>query len=363
MICQGIRSTFDREIIAKGPTPIPGKKTLAIAKAFLPTFRKPVYNKVMKLFSLATLVLTTSSAFASFELLLLPTTTGRVQRIDPENGVALGSYAGGSGPLTFAATSSEPGLSYTGNNSGTMYVQEYSSGSLMPSSSYGGVTAFSDYTNRNATVFLTGTTIRIANRATLSPIQTISGALSAGVTWRTGRVVGDRYYLMGVSATNTVAWQIIDLVNGTSIGAGTYGTTVSNVGSLVGAFSGSSAYWTQNEAGTIKIMRASLGSTSFGGASEEATLSFYASGPSEVPTLVRGHSSFYAIGRSAATATTLKVTQFDPNFNAYNTYDMAGMNPIARPVSGIVVAPEPMSMVALGIGTLALMRRRKVRNS
>lgn len=317
----------------------------------------------MKLFSLSVLVLATSSAFASFELLLLPTTTGRVQRIDPENGVALGSYAGGTGPLTFAATSSEPGISYTGSSSGIAYVQEYSTGSLMPGSLYSSVTAFSDYSNRNAVVFLNSTTIRVTNRVTLSPIQSISGVLTAGVSWRTGRVVGDKYYIMGLNGSNNVAWQVIDLVNGTSVGAGSYNTTVSTVGSLVGALSGTNAFWTQNEAGNIKVMRAALGTNSFGTAFEEATLSLYAAGPSEVPTLVRGHSSYYAIGRSAATATTLKVTQFDPSFNVYNTYDMAGMNPIARPVSGIVVAPEPMSMIALGLGTAAIMRRRKVRKA
>lgn len=317
----------------------------------------------MKLFSLAALVLATSSAFASFELLLLPTTTGRVQRIDPENGVALGSYAGGTGPLTFAATSSEPGVSYTGDSSGRAYMQDYSTGSLLPSSAFSPVTALSDYTNREAVVFLNSNTIRITNRKTLSLIQSISSVLTAGVSWRTGRVVGDKYYIMGINGSNNVAWQVIDLVNGTSLGAGSYSTTVSTVGTLVGAFSGTNAYWTQNEAGNIKVMRAALGTNSFGTAFEEETLSFYASGPSEVPTLVRGHSSYYAIGRSAATATTLKVTQLDATLNAYNTYDMAGMNPIARPISGIVVAPEPMSMIALGLGTAALMRRRKVQKS
>jgi hypothetical protein len=315
------------------------------------------------LFSLAALLLTTSSAFASFELLLLPTTTGRVQRIDPETGVALGSYVGGSGPLTFAATSSEPGVSYTGDNSGRSYMQDYSTGSLLPSSAYSPVTAFADYSARSSVVFLTGNTLRIAKRADLSLDLSVTGGLTPGVSWRSGTVVGDKYYLLGVSSTNTVAWQVINLLNGGSLGAGTYGTTVSTVGSLVGAFSGSTAYWTQNESGTIKVMRASLLASSFGTSFEQTTLSSFASGPSEIPTLVRGHSSFYAIGRSAATATTLKVTQLDTTFGVYNTYDMAGMNPIARPLSGIVVAPEPMSMIALGLGTVALMRRRKVQKS
>lgn len=81
-----------------------------------------------------------------------------------------------------------------------------------------------------------------------------------------------------------------------------------------------------------------------------------------VPAATPSHDGFYLVGHDSTTSTTLRFRQFNSigSFTAVNEFTLAAFGAAGVPFFQVanIVAPEPGSMLAVGLGALMLLRRR-----
>ncbi|MCE9560021.1 MAG: PEP-CTERM sorting domain-containing protein [Armatimonadetes bacterium] len=317
----------------------------------------------MRTFALLCCVSLTGFASASYEMLFVPTTTGRVQRIDPEAGVNMGTYAAGLGAIGRVTYS--PGVLKTWTvDSGTFVRgQDAWTGSLVNGGmAFSGVGAVVDDTAREKIMLIGGSSVFVLDAVTGVTTATNTSALPTGVTWRNGFVTGGTAFVFGLNASNQVVAQSFNTTTLVANSTTTFSTTgVTGFGSV--ALSGTLVYWVQNVGGVLSMMRSSLSGTVLGASSTAAvSITGFSAALNAAPSVLRAHSSLYVVGQASSAATTLKVLQTDINFNPqiYQSYEMTGISPNGLGTVAIAVAPEPGSLAVLALGLVALVRRQKV---
>lgn len=288
-----------------------------------------------------------SQAMASFELLLVSDSgSDTIRRFDPVSGAAFGSFGGGFlvDPVGVAvntvlgeAVVADAGgrrITYWNYNTG-----EYLRTSIVPS----GVT----YLNQNPD----GTVnLAYSNRVVRygwgfgSPIATYAGA--SGLTVQQGMLQADgRLYVSHRDSVN-VAYRWHDAPTGALIGTTNW---VADRTVAIGSHSVNVYASTTSVAFEVDIH----------GNGPFFQFASFLSGYDAVAGVAAGHgSAAYAAVRS--TGGTWEVRRYDALANVVMPGFAVGQ--LTTPTGmAIVVAPEPASLVALGLGALALMRRRRNR--
>lgn len=302
-----------------------------------------------------------AGASASFDLMLVQAATAdagglyRVHRIDPENGVNLGSFLIGPQSIGLAASYAR-GEMYTLDINGNLRTWNYSTGSLKSVRNVGWsqVNDFALSANGNEIVSVHGNgELRIFNldnnSVTASAIGVVLNKINtlgnnAFIGYSTVGHSLRRMLRTGNSAAVTTSEAVNNAItpaNVSSIGvlssapyhfiytgnsAGStvgfnYGSTVSNDLLLVGSFT--SSFLLQNS----------------------------------VNYFTKSHLGLYAIGADS-NSTGVRVNELDTNGYILRTNVYSGISGGARNAA-IVLAPEPGPIIALGLGVAALLSRRR----
>ncbi len=306
--------------------------------------------------------------------MLIGGSDGRIHRYDPVNQVSLGSFNAGSSNLFITADSN--GNAFYGSTAGNAIRQvRYGTGELVQVLS-GLNSGRSLDQSGNSIYMLAGSFVR---RTGIVGGSVTSVPLSGGVTWRTSGVFGNTYTAIGTDANHQIVVQSINLTTFTV--GGLQGTNVfAQAGSSMGKASATSnpgsfdnqlafSYLTSDGAlnfGSFSLFSdGSLITPALGGIGLSGfSIANY------MPTVTAGHSGWFVYGQDASASTVARISRFDLFRSPLNTYSYTIAAPGGEVPAGAssgyhvynVVAPEPGTLLALGVGGLALLRRRRARS-
>lgn len=314
-----------------------------------------------------------ATSHASFEMMLLPGADGRIYRYDPVNNVNLGSYRGAAGVTMVAANlgGKAYGTHYT---NAIAYGHEYSTGIAIGSASTG---IFNSTASElvGDTLFVMGTgEVRKFN--TLTGAQVAAVSLASGVSFRTMTRYANRLIFMGLNGSNQLTYQTMDMdamvgsATVTSTATVLAGSTIGKATALRNSTSNTTlALFTYQESATVMRMgRFSLnldGTIVSGATSAQAINSF--SGTNLMPALMAGHNTVYIYGQDATVATDARLTSYDlhisltPSLNSTFAAGGGFRSGLHGYQGAILVAPEPGTMIGLGLGLAAILKRRRSR--
>ncbi len=307
-------------------------------------------------------------AFASFDMMLYPSQAiGRVNRYDPVNNINLGSFvSGGNSRVISIDQGSNHAFVFDGANS-RLKKLNYNTGLLAaPNLSISNVTGIDYHAATDRLWGITSTSVFYWTQVSTSIVQPTD---TPGVTWSSSFVNGNIFTAIGRSTTNELVSQSFNTTTGLSIGVFNSGIILASGSSIGKAASVPSFTFGQNyvvfsyadSAGVLRLGRFivdtnGLLETFFG--SQDLTGIF--SRTSVMPAAVNGHESFFLVGQDSVTSTLLRSSQYDTagpfivmQSNTITTTFSSGAFQVAN-----VVAPEPGTMIAIGLGLAALAKRR-----
>lgn len=280
----------------------------------------------------------------------------RVHRVDPQNGVSLGSFNIGPTSYGMSANGSRGEL-YTLDINGNLRTWDYTSGALK-GFRYVGNTQVRDSVlaaNGNEIISLHGTNeIRTTNVLTGATTSgTIAGTTlqrlavtSEGTVFALDGAAGQMRRLAKTGSTYTLhSSEAASAVHNTGnvgqmhVGTGTNGYDFIFSGNA----SGPGSYQYVNS--DTKLF------SGFGG------FSLMYNQFSTMAGFLPSHVGTYGFGADLSVPTNVRITETDPGFYPIRTVTIAGINGGVRNAA-IVLAPEPSSALALVAGVL-LLRRRK----
>jgi hypothetical protein len=323
----------------------------------------------------AALIIAAVPVLASFELMLLPGADGRNYRYDPVNNISLGSYRSGTTVITNIAASTA-GLAYGSSSSGSAYfVHEYSTGNALPLLN-GPNQPLSTDISGNTLYALTGFGTLQRYDLTTGSISTISFSNfvgGAGVTWRTGTVFGGRYYAAGVNGTGNIVLQNINLTTNAVSTAITTTLTAGGINRLgkMAAFRNTSfasadgmfVYQTSGTGfNTFRFDINADGSVPTGTPTTTALLNFGTA--NFIPATMASHDGFKVVGQDSAVLTNYRINHYSFTTGILtpqtDTFAATGGTRTGYELfqPALIVAPEPGTMIALGLGLAGIMRRR-----
>lgn len=300
-----------------------------------------------------------AAANASFDLMLLPSSDGKIYRYDPANQVHLGSFGTGG---TINATAANPvnGEVAVIREGQASMGYDSSTGALKWASSAGGATSWLGYNSS-----LNRYDVLAADRYldTISSNEYVFGPQLAPFTLYQNyiRYDGGSGLAFGIGLASGIVtfarWTggVILQSSNTTNAAGT--TTLSNLLEhdgetyLIGG-TGSSFIFSQVIDATGTATSVATANLLNGGlANFDAAQRVY---------LVKSHTGFYAVGKSSGSAN-WRVNELI-NLSANNWYKAGGFETnvaYSAALPSIILAPEPGTMIALGAGLAAILKRRK----
>lgn len=181
----------------------------------------------MRRLAIIALAATAVTAHGSFDLMLLPGNDDRIYRYDPVNRVSLGAYGANESDMIAA---DNRGVSYAANElSSHVQSMDYSNGSHI--ATYSGISTFNALELKDNYFFgITGTSLR---RTNISTGTTNALTLAANVAWQSLAVYGSHAIAIGLSSTDTLAFQSVNLntlvVNAVQVSTATL-TSGTNIG-------------------------------------------------------------------------------------------------------------------------------------
>lgn len=300
------------------------------------------------------------SAQTSFDLMMLPdNNTNRVIRFDPNSRVALGEF-GDFGPLpgTRYVTVGSNGRAYVTSPLGTTIVNYNTGLNLGFATSLSSRVSISPNGGR---LFST-----VANNvAVLSPNLVTEGSFSGPIVFNTVTATSDnRAVLFGWNANQI---RVTPFNAATGFGPlATAGNIVVNgtIGSSQASVSGSAAtigvtfmdslfgrsYTQVNQdltTGSVNTVTSTLSGGSVFAANAHVMV-------------MPAHGGWWLVGDDATNADLTRIAYYGPDFNFAYSYTTNAVNVPQSDWGGHnIVAPEPGTMVALGLGLAALLKRRR----
>ena len=316
------------------------------------------YNGSMHMRSLLFVALVGASGVcrASFDLVLVQDQTASViHRIDPISRSYLGSFSVPA--FGYMAASFVQKTAYL-FSSGSVLAYDYNTGAERPERSFNisGLSTCASMSPDQNSVYI-GT-----SAGTVVSYNAATGALNGTLISLPGSDIS--------AITPTADGRLVVL---TATGAGHYLRLFSGAGTLLSSINVDAspsyagrqiAYWAGTGGADYTFFKGTNVNAAYGfapilrgaGAFGSAGTSTYP-GYSSVSTLLPGHTGGYFGGLDSTPSNGFRLTRFTGNF----TYASSSLySNIQDPgASAIVLAPEPGTWAALGLGALALMRRRR----
>ena len=301
-----------------------------------------------------------TAALASFEMLLVAdngantTATRRIHRFDPDTGVYLGAFGNFSTDIksmTIRQARNEAIVTAGAN----IFVFDYNTGALKQDFSSTTFTDIAFSQDDNYFFGVTGGSViwRTTTAAMDAGSFSISAFVSEGATVQITSIATTSAGLL-ITGQNRGGSPFEYSYNGVSGGVGTLSTTYT-AGVTFGAaenLPGGGAIQAYSFGGVGRAVRYSSGGFS-GGAN------FAASGIGTATAVAAAHTGGFIVGIDAVTPTQGLITRFTSPGAEMQSF---GGSVLRKPVAmASVLAPEPGTMIALGAGVVALLRRRKSR--
>lgn len=326
----------------------------------------------LKSYALVAVTVLGSTAQASFDMMIVPDQVfGGYVRFDPINRVRLGGWQ--QFGARYAAANNSSSVGYYSYGNGTIAVDHFtgeqravqpgliapislSGDGLFASYTFGGSVANTGNVTPNGIQFLSSQT-------------SVSGAVFRGTaSWKANRWVG---------ASTTVAGLNFHI----------YGNTGGLLASALGQIPASDVVATS--IGQPAVIRSSSGNDfiaipyrdslgqhrlfyrqiiesngtfGFGGVQTPLLLSGFATQSTATLAVVASHVGFFVVGGDATTPTSARLTQFDSfSGGIIQSYTTTAFTPIVSSTWTMsnIVAPEPNTMIALGLGAAAWLRKRR----
>jgi hypothetical protein len=325
---------------------------------------------MLRTFAFALLVGTVVAAHASFEMMLLPGADGRIYRYDPINNITLGSYRTLSSMTMVTADLN--GIAFSSHTGGFGFLShDYSTG--VPTGSLFGLTASIASQLVNGSLYVMTTTEVWKFNATTGALQGTYGSGGA-TTFRTMANFANRMIVIGTNAGGQITYQTFDMTTLASSGTTTLATTVF-AGSTMGKAAALrnertnanlAAYTYRDSSGNLTVGRFAINND--GTIPMSTTYTTALSGYSVtnfMPALMAGHNTVYAYGQDVTVGTDARIVTYELNTSllANTSWTFAaggGFRSFAHPYQGaILVAPEPGTMIGLGLGLAAILKRRR----
>jgi len=306
-----------------------------------------------------------SSSYASFEMMLMYDHTNRqFVRYDPINNAYLGSFGQGSigpygNPIAISLDPTRPGTIAFAEASGTIRHLNYSTGEEVGTIKVAGV-GVGDYShlkvlsNGNYLFSAGGGGSILVDKTSGATLQTISagssGILDADQMGDGSFITLERLYTSGtysytISKRNSAGTSVGSLALGSLISAPGYYTHLT--------LTGTTAYLMGSDGTYQNFLPLTINATSF---TTNSYTGFGFSAGTGYTNLSLGHypSSYFV--QNAATGD--RLWKYDIAAATYSPVRTMSFTQDFRQIA-TVVAPEPASFAALGIGVLALLRRRR----
>jgi hypothetical protein len=327
----------------------------------------------MKLRALLVFVLlgAVAASFASFELMLLAGNNG-VHRYDPQSNVLLGRFAEYDGTIyDVAVDSTRPGEAVTLTGNGGVNRYDYSTGEFR-----GGFTVGSFFINERPRISVMANGNILYTAYTVAEGRPITKMYSStGVLLSTLDDFGPAYQsLDSIQTSDGKIRTLVRASSGTNFNF--YVFNYSSAGVYEGFATIESGSLANNTFGTLGIMNGRLWASSGNSAADPGRLAYW---PGSITgtatqiiissyTIVSGATNYVGghngIGYMMHSFLDLgvrknRLIRYNPNINAANS--TVFVNGLDDQIYGsaIVVAPEPGTMIALGLGLAAVVRRRK----
>jgi hypothetical protein len=315
---------------------------------------------------------TVVAARASFEMMLLPGADDRIYRYDPVNNISLGSYR--TSGATTMVSADLGGRSVSVRTGGSAFFKHFYSTGILENSISG--------TTGSLAIELVGNNLFVCTASSILKYNITTGALignqsaGTGITYKTMTFFNGKLCVFGVNSLNQTVSRIVDAttMSGTVVstigGIATAGSGFGKAAALFnsGSGAGSAAFtYIDSTAGLsyVRVPMASDATLTNTSASFTSTTTY--STTRIMPGFMAGHNSFYLYGQDATVATNARLTTYDFHTGfiigpSITFVAGGGFGSSVTPYQGaILVAPEPGTMIGLGLGLAAILNRRRSR--
>lgn len=306
-------------------------------------------------------VLVVGYAHASFDLGLLPDASGGIRRVDLQTGAMFGKFGGITQYSTALGTFGSKRAWGFQKDYNKAYLFDYSTGEVqLETLSNGGGVPRSLSMDSSTIVESNNPYLYRFGYSNLSYINGFSG-YNNGYRFAELSSTQSLYWALGGS---TATVQMINPTTGATVGTATSLTGMAAVGDLeIIPWSSAGANYVvgvgRDNSNNVKLYYGSVNSSN-ATLNMSTTLTGFSS--TDLPTIVKAHNGFYVIGRDATNpTTTTRVQEFDNiiTYSLRNEYTLAYQSPTGYFDGSTILAPEPGSWAALGLGAMALLRRRR----